>query len=79
MADNAASVRNKFRSHVFIEIALIAALALYMLLAQAQPVGEDLVFTMTGVGLMALVSYWTLNTLRDGLEVLATRARRSRA
>ena len=79
MADNAVTVRNKFRSHMFIEIALVAALALYMLLAQQQSVGEDLVFTVAGVGLMALVTFWTLNTLRGGLEVIARRARRARS
>ncbi len=75
MTDQAGSIRNKFRAHVIIELALIAALALYMVVAQAKPVGEDLIFTVVGAGLMALVTYWTLNTLRDGLEVIALRAK----
>jgi len=75
MTDQAGSIRNKFRSHVIIELALIAALAMYMVLAQEKPVGEDLIFTVVGAGLMALVTYWTLNTLRDGLEVIALRAK----
>ncbi|MBW0148197.1 hypothetical protein [Marinobacter arenosus] len=79
MADRAGSIRKKFHTHIMIEVALIAALALYMLVARSQPVGEDLIFTVAGVGLMALVSYWTLNTLRDGLEVIAMRSRRSGA
>jgi len=48
---------------------------MYMVLAQEKPVGEDLIFTVVGAGLMALVTYWTLNTLRDGLEVIALRAK----
>ncbi|MBW4935131.1 hypothetical protein [Marinobacter sp. F4206] len=79
MADKAGSVRNKFRFHIFVEAALIAVLAFYMLIAQNQAVGENLVFTVAGAGLMALVTYWTLNTLRDGLEVIAMRSRRSGA
>ncbi|MBW7471851.1 hypothetical protein QQF73_12380 [Marinobacter sp. M216] len=79
MADKAGSVRKKFHSHIVIETVLVVALALYMLIARHQAVGEDLVFTVAGAGLMALVTYWTLNTLRDGLEVIAMRSRRSRA
>ncbi len=75
MTDQNGSVRNKFRSHVIIEIALVAALALYLFMAQEKPVGEDLIFTVAGAGLMALVTYWTLNTLRDGLEVMASRVK----
>lgn len=75
MTDQAGSIRNKFRLHVFIEVALLAVLALYMVMAHEKPVGEDLVLTVAGAGLMALVTYWTLNTLRDGLEVIALRAK----
>ncbi|TNE75785.1 MAG: hypothetical protein EP339_08670 [Gammaproteobacteria bacterium] len=75
MADTAGAARKKFRSHMLIEAALIAVLVLYMVLAQEKVVGEDLAFTVVGAGLMALVSYWTLNTLRDGLEVVAARLR----
>ena len=78
MSDQDGSIRNKFRSHFLIELALIAALALYLVLAKEQPVGEDLAFTVAGAGLMALVTYWTLNTLRDGLEVMVARASRLR-
>lgn len=78
MTDQDGSVRNKFRSHVIIEIALIATLAMYLVLAQEKPVGEDLIFTFAGAGLMALVTYWTLNTLRDGLEMLALRVKSAR-
>ncbi|MCM0613975.1 hypothetical protein KFJ24_15920 [Marinobacter sediminum] len=76
MSDQSGSASNKFRSHFFIEIALIAALAFYMMLAKEQVVGDDLAFTFVGAGLMALVTYWTLNTLRDGLEVVVVRAGR---
>lgn len=75
MPNEVGFVRNKFCSHVVIEIVLVAALVLYMVLAQEKAVGEDLAFTVAGAGLMALVTYWTLNTLRDGLEVIAVRTR----
>jgi hypothetical protein len=78
MSDDAGSASRKFRSHALIELALIVALGLYLLAAQEQVVGENLVFTVTGAALMALVTYWTLNTLRDGLEVIALRARHFR-
>ncbi|MGM0768222.1 MAG: hypothetical protein ACQEV6_09360 [Pseudomonadota bacterium] len=61
---------------MLVEMVLIVALAVYLLLARGQVVGDDLTFTVAGAGLMALVTYWTLNTLRDGLEVMALRSRR---
>ncbi len=78
MSDDAGSASRKFRSHVLIELALIVALGLYLFAAKEQVVGENLVFTVTGAALMALVTYWTLNTLRDGLEVIALRVRHVR-
>ncbi|MTI99300.1 MAG: hypothetical protein FH752_11830 [Marinobacter adhaerens] len=78
MSDDAGSASRKFRSHVLIELALIVALGLYLFAAREQVVGENLVFTVTGAALMALVTYWTLNTLRDGLEVIALRVRHVR-
>ncbi|KAA1174228.1 hypothetical protein FWJ25_08265 [Marinobacter salinexigens] len=75
MSDEAGSARSKFRSHIVIEVALVAALVAYMVLAQEKAVGEDFAFTVAGAGLMALVSYWTLHTLRDGLEVIVSRVR----
>ncbi len=78
MSDKSGFANRKFRSHVFVEIILVAALVLYMVLAHEKPVGDDFGFTVIGAGLMALVTYWTLNTLRDGIEVIALRARRFR-
>ncbi|MGO1499691.1 MAG: hypothetical protein ACTHWH_00225 [Marinobacter sp.] len=75
MSDESGSARNKFRSHFVVEIVLIAVLAMYMVLAKGQVVGDDLVFTVVGAGLMALVTYWTLYTLRDGLEMIVLRVR----
>lgn len=75
MSDESGSPRNKFRFNFVVEIVLIAALALYMVLAKGQVVGDDLAFTVAGAGLMALVTYWTLSTLRGGLEIMALRAR----
>lgn len=78
MSDDAGSASKKFRTHALIELALIVALGLYLLVAQGQVVGENLLFTVVGAALMALMSYWTLNTLRDGLEVIVLRARHTR-
>ncbi len=78
MSDDAGSASRKFRSHALIELALIVALGLYLFAAKEQVVGDNLVFTVTGAALMALVTYWTLNTLRDGLEVIALRVRHVR-
>ncbi|MDN6320073.1 MAG: hypothetical protein L0J77_09925 [Marinobacter sp.] len=75
MSVDSGSARNKFRSRFVVEIVLIAVLAIYMALAKGQVVGEDLVFTVIGAGLMALVTYWTLHTLRDGLEIIALQVR----
>lgn len=75
MSDVSGSTRNRFRFHFVVEVVLIAALAVYMVLAKEQVVGDDLVFTVVGAGLMALLSYWTLYTLRDGLEIIALRVR----
>lgn len=78
MSDEDGSASRRFRSHAFIELALISALGLYLIIAQGQAVGESLAFTVVGAGLMALVTYWTLNTLCDGLEVLALRGHDSK-
>ncbi|WP_417512781.1 hypothetical protein [Marinobacter sp.] len=75
MSDEFGFARNKFRIHFAVEIVLIAALAVYMLLAKGQVVGDDLAFTVLGAGLMALVTYWTLHTLRNGLEIIVLRTR----
>ncbi|WP_227515420.1 hypothetical protein [Marinobacter salinus] len=69
-------MRNKFRSHFLIEVALVAALAIYLAVAEGQAVGDNLAFTVAGAGLMSLVTYWTLSTLRGGLEVIAVRVSR---
>ncbi len=75
MPKEAGSARKKFRFHFAVEIVLVAVLAIYMMLAKGRVVGDDLVFTVIGAGLMALVTYWTLSTLRDGLNMLVLRAR----
>ena len=75
MPDEPGSARNKFRSDFIVEIALVAALAVYLVLAQGKAVGDDLAFTVAGASLMALATYWTLHTLKDGLQVIALRLR----
>ncbi|RBW52025.1 hypothetical protein [Marinobacter sp. F3R11] len=75
MSDESGSARNKFQFHFVVEVLLIAVLAMYMVLAKEYVVGDDLAFTVIGAGLMALITYWTLSTLRDGIEVLALRVR----
>ena len=71
MSDETGSASNKFRTDFMVEMALVAALACYLVLARGQAVGEDLSFTVAGAGLMALATYWTLHTLKDGLQVIA--------
>ena len=75
MPEEPGPARNKFRSDFIVEIALIVAVAVYMVMAQGQVVGENLSFTVAGAALMALATYWTLHTIRDGLEVIALRLR----
>ncbi|PSF13464.1 hypothetical protein C7H09_02345 [Marinobacter fuscus] len=75
MPEDPGPARNKFRSDFFVEIALVIAVAVYLVFAQGQTVGENLSFTVLGAGLMALATYWTLHTARDGLEVIALRLR----
>ncbi|MCK5887956.1 MAG: hypothetical protein KAG70_15830 [Alcanivorax sp.] len=75
MPEEPGPARNKFRSDFIVEIALIYAVAVYLVMAQGQVVGENLSFTDTGAALMALATYWTLHTIRDGLEVIALRLR----
>lgn len=65
----------KLRSHLFIEALLVIALVVYMFLAKSYVVGADFAFTAVGAGLMALVTYWTLTTARDGIELIANRSK----
>jgi len=78
MSEQNGSAKNRLQSHAIVEALLIMALSVYLLLARSEMVGDDFSFTVIGAVLMVLVTYWTLNTLRDGLEVIALRARRSR-
>lgn len=77
MPDDPGAKTATLRMHAVVEIVLLVALAAWFLLAGNQPVGEDLVFTVVGAGLMAAASFWTLNTIKDGLELVAIRVRRS--
>lgn len=78
MSDRDGSARARFQTHAMIEVVLLLVLVAYMVVAQSRMVGDDFSFTMVGAGLMALFTYWTLNTLRDGLEVIAVRVSRSK-
>ncbi|MGC8119723.1 hypothetical protein [Marinobacter sp. VGCF2001] len=70
MPEDPGPARHKFRSDFIVEIALLVAVALYLVMAEGQVVGESLSFTVAGASLMALATYWTLHTIRDGLEVI---------
>ncbi|WP_323750061.1 hypothetical protein [Marinobacter sp.] len=65
-------------SDFIVEIALVVAVAVYLVLAQGQSVGENLTFTMVGASLMVVATYWTLHTARKGLEVIALRLQLSK-
>ncbi|MDX1458256.1 MAG: hypothetical protein R3276_11765 [Marinobacter sp.] len=56
-----------------IETVLVIGLLAYLLLFRNHSVGADLSITVLGAGLMALVSYWTLHTVRDALQLLVVR------
>ncbi|WP_227664291.1 hypothetical protein [Marinobacter litoralis] len=73
MPEDRARAVKKFVSDFIVEIALVVAVAVYLLMAQGQSVGENLTFTMVGAGLMAIATFWTLHTARKGLEVIALR------
>ncbi len=73
MPEDRARAVKIFVSDFIVEIALVIAVAVYFAMAQGQSVGENLTFTMVGVGLMAVATYWTLHTARKGLEVIALR------
>ena len=77
MSEENGSAKNRLQSHAIVEVLLVLALAVYLLVARSQMVGDDFSFTVIGAALMVLVTYWTLNTLRDGLEVLALKVNSS--
>ncbi len=78
MSEENGSAQFRFQTHTIVEVVLLLVLLAYMVLAQSRIVGDDFSFTVVGAALMALVTYWTLNTLRDGLEVIAVRTGRSK-
>lgn len=78
MSDENGSAQARFQTHAIVEVVLLLVLLVYMTLAQSRMVGDDFAFTVVGAALMALVTYWTLSTLRDGLEVIAIRTDRSK-
>lgn len=78
MSDENGSAQARFQTHAIVEVVLLLVLLVYMALAQSRMVGDDFAFTVVGAALMALVTYWTLSTLRDGLEVIAIRFDRSK-
>lgn len=77
MSEENGSAKNRLQSHVVVEALLVLALAVYLFIARSEMVGDDFSFTVIGAALMVMVTYWTLNTLRDGLEVLALKVNRS--
>ena len=77
MSEENGSAKNRLQSHAIVEVLLVLALAVYLLVARSQMVGDNFSFTVIGAALMVLVTYWTLNTMRDGLEVLALKVNSS--
>jgi hypothetical protein len=77
MSEENGSAKNRLQSHAIVEVLLVLALAVYLFIARSQMVGDNFSFTVIGAVLMVLVTYWTLNTMRDGLEVLALKVTRS--
>lgn len=77
MSEENGSAKNRLQSHAIVEVLLVLALAVYLFIARSQMVGDNFSFTVIGAALMVLVTYWTLNTLRDGLEVLVPKVNSS--
>ncbi|MDX1756048.1 MAG: hypothetical protein R3175_08330 [Marinobacter sp.] len=77
MSDNPSLFR-RFRSHLIIETALILALLVYVLSGKDHGVGVGVGVsdTVVGVGLMVLLSQWTLYTAQDVLRLVVARRRR---
>lgn len=65
--------RVALKSHIAVEILLVAALVVYFILAESRVVGSDMLFTAVGSVLMAVATFWTLNTVGDVIEVVAAR------
>lgn len=72
MSDDTGSIV-KLKSHILVEVVLVLALAVYFVLAESHVVGASVLFTAVGAGLMALVTFWTLNTAGDLIELVARR------
>ncbi|WP_162628844.1 MULTISPECIES: hypothetical protein [Marinobacter] len=73
------TTRLNLKAHIVVEAILVLALAAYFILAESRIVGADMAFTAVGAGLMALVTFWTLNTAGDVIEWLAARSGSRRA
>lgn len=75
--DTGSSIKLKshlaLKSHIVVEVLLIAALVVYFVLAESRVVGSDMLFTAVGSVLMAVATFWTLNTVGDVMEVVAER------
>ncbi|SDW74812.1 hypothetical protein [Marinobacter mobilis] len=65
----------KFRTDLLVEVVLLLAMVGYFVGTASQSVGENISVTAIGAGLMALLSWWTLTTVSDGLELLVSRDR----
>ncbi|OEY66188.1 hypothetical protein [Marinobacter sp. X15-166B] len=63
----------KFRVYLVVQALLVVALVVYLALGRHQTVGDEFGFTVIAAGLMALLSYWTLNTTRKVLELAVSR------
>lgn len=77
MSDQNGSAKKSFQSNALIELFLIVALALTMLSTDIATIGQDLAVTSVSVGLMVLLTCWTLTTAFDGLTLMASRQRRA--
>lgn len=61
--------------HLVLEALGLLALAVFLVLVQDHGVGESLLVTAAGAGLMAALTCWTLATCRQALEWLALHTR----
>lgn len=61
--------------YLILEVIGLLLLVVFLLMAQNHSVGDSLLVTAAGAGLMAAVTCWSLATCRQALEWLAVHTR----
>lgn len=72
---NLARHNPSFPRYLVFEVLGLLMLVIFLVMAQNHSVGDSLLVTAAGAGLMAAVTCWTLATCRQALEWLALNTR----